>query len=99
MAALDGKGDFDMSLLQNYKTDDVAFTVKTYHLTKGVSRRIHLPEFKNDSFEIKGPIGKGLQITTESTGEHFAFGAGTGVLIYIDLIVRMAMTNMGLLDD
>jgi len=42
-------------------------------------------------------MGKGLCITGETKGLHVAFAAGTGVLVFIDLICRIALTNMELI--
>lgn len=52
-------------------------------------------EYLKQTFEIKGPMGKGLGLTTSSTGTHMAFAAGTGVFVFIDLVARIAL---GLLD-
>lgn len=42
-----------------------------------------------DVFNIKGPMGKGLCI--EESGVHIAFCAGTGVLVFVDLMAHMLM--------
>ena len=44
-----------------------------------------------DIFFVKGPMGKGLQI--EERGVHLAFCAGTGVLVYLDLIGHLILRN------
>lgn len=44
---------------------------------------------------ITGPLGKGLGINTSTKGTHFAFSAGTGVLVFVDLIARMILQNLG----
>ena len=41
----------------------------------------------NTRFEIKGPIGKGLEVSR--TGVHIAFAAGTGVLCFVDLVATI----------
>ena len=43
---------------------------------------------------IKGPMGKGLGI--RPTGVHVAFAAGTGVLVFLDLVTRIILHNTGL---
>lgn len=48
-------------------------------------------EFGKDFYEIKGPMGKGLGLTAESKGKHIAFAAGTGVLVFVDLVARIAL--------
>ena len=42
-----------------------------------------------DVFEIKGPMGKGLCM--ESSGVHVAFCAGTGVLVFLDLLSHLLL--------
>lgn len=44
-----------------------------------------------DVFNIKGPIGKGLCI--EESGVHVAFCAGTGVLVFLDLVSHMLLRS------
>ena len=44
-----------------------------------------------DIFFVKGPMGKGLQI--EERGVHLAFCAGTGVLVYLDLVGHLILRN------
>ena len=44
-----------------------------------------------DVFEIKGPMGKGLCI--EPSGVHIAFCAGTGVLVFLDLLSHLLMRS------
>ena len=40
-------------------------------------------------------MGKGLCIGT--TGTHIAFTAGTGILVFVDLVAHMIRKNLGLL--
>ena len=42
-----------------------------------------------DVFEIKGPMGKGLCM--EESGAHVAFCAGTGVLVFLDLLSHLML--------
>jgi NAD(P)H-flavin reductase len=46
-----------------------------------------------DSFMIKGPMGKGCNL--ENSGTYVAFAAGTGALVYLDLVARMILQNSG----
>jgi hypothetical protein len=46
-----------------------------------------------ETFNIKGPFGKGLGI--RPTGVHIAFAAGTSVLIWLDLVSRIILHNTG----
>lgn len=45
----------------------------------------------DDFFYVKGPMGKGLQI--EDRGVHVAFCAGTGVLVFLDLVGHLIIRN------
>lgn len=65
-------------------------TVKNYH--QGVSGMIHTAIDKR--FEVKGPMGKGLQV--KPTGVHIAFAAGTGVLCFIDLVAALVRQSLGI---
>ncbi len=47
-----------------------------------------------ETFSVKGPMGKGLRIN--NTGVHVAFAAGTGVLVFLDLVTRLILNNCGL---
>ena len=42
-----------------------------------------------DVFQIKGPMGKGLCI--EPSGCHVAFCAGTGILVFLDLLSHLLL--------
>ena len=44
-----------------------------------------------DSFIIKGPMGKGLCM--QKGGVYVAFAAGTGVLVFLDLVSRIILHN------
>ena len=46
-----------------------------------------------ENFVIKGPMGKGLCMQTG--GVHVAFAAGTGVLVFLDLVTRIILHNAG----
>ena len=41
-------------------------------------------------------MGKGLDIQAEGT--HIAFSAGTGCLVFVDLVAHLVRKNLGLLD-
>lgn len=43
------------------------------------------------AFYIKGPMGRGLQLQPE--GDHVAFCAGTGVLVFLDLVAHLLILN------
>ena len=44
-----------------------------------------------DVFNVKGPMGKGLCI--EPSGVHVAFCAGTGVLVFLDLVSHLLLRS------
>ena len=45
-----------------------------------------------EMFNIKGPMGRGLDI--KETGLHVAFCAGTGALVFLDLVAHLLMRNI-----
>mmetsp|Transcript_5276 Transcript_5276/g.8906 ORF Transcript_5276/g.8906 Transcript_5276/m.8906 type:complete len:130 (-) Transcript_5276:196-585(-) len=51
------------------------------------------------TFKIQGPMGKGLGLRKNSTGNHIAFAAGTGVLVYVDIVARMILGDLNLIPD
>jgi|688.fasta_scaffold173447_4 hypothetical protein len=69
------------------------FTVKNYRRESTVSEKFFRKTGELE-FEVKGPMGKGLQV--EKTGVHVAFAAGTGVLTFMDLVAHIAATNLKL---
>lgn len=70
----------------------MSLTIKNYNVMKGLATRISNPVNSDVPFEIQGPMGKGLGLTHESIGDYYAFAAGTGVLVFIDLIARIALS-------
>ena len=48
-----------------------------------------------DKYIVKGPLGKGLELHRE--GVHLAFTAGTGCLVFLDLVAHLIRKNLGLL--
>ena len=62
-----------------------------------MSRRLFDPIFNTETFKMVGPLGKGLGVTTETKGTHFAYSAGTGILVFIDLVARMLLQELGLI--
>ena len=59
--------------------------VKEYPPHGRMSTHIHSLD-PNDSLTITGPLGPGLLLTPELTGHFIGFGAGTGVLPFLDLV-------------
>ena len=88
---------FNEAVLQenNYgKESEIVCTVKNYKSPGGVSQRLHTAY--NDLYQVKALLGKGLGISKE--GHHVAFVAGTGVLVFIDLVAFLVRLNLGLLN-
>jgi len=44
-------------------------------------------------------MGKGLGLTAESQGVHMAFGAGTGVLVFVDVVARLILSTLELIPE
>jgi hypothetical protein len=49
------------------------------------------------SYQMKGPMGKGLQV--EKDGVHIAFTAGTGCLLFLDLVAHLVRKNLKMLNS
>lgn len=81
---------FDKTHLGEGDTDSAMFTIKNYNSATGLSFRF--TERQDAEFEVKGPMGKGLQM--KPTGVHMAFAAGTGILCFMDLVAFIANTVM-----
>ncbi|CDW84971.1 cytochrome b5-like heme steroid binding domain containing protein [Stylonychia lemnae] len=71
---------------------DIYLTIKNYDTRSGLSRLIHQ---QKDVFEIKALMGKGLDVQRQGT--HLAFVAGTGILVFMDLVAFILRQNLGLL--
>lgn len=68
--------------------DSVCLTIKNYRIKYGLSSFIFDDINKGfQLYEIQGPLGPGLNIQTK--GIHAAFSAGTGVLVFIDLVAHL----------
>jgi len=44
-------------------------------------------------------MGRGLGLNSTSTGEYFAFSAGTGILVFIDLVAKIALGELDLIKE
>ena len=67
-------------------------TAKNYKSKTGVATALH-DSTKDSQFVIKGPMGKGCNLETKGT--YVAFAAGTGALVYLDLVARLILQNTG----
>ena len=91
--------EWNPNLLNAEETSTVNVTIKNYKIEQGLSKRIHDKEQKLETFEIKGPMGRGLGLTQNSKGTYYAFSAGTGVLVFIDLVARIALSELDLIPN
>ena len=80
-------------LLPTQDQNSMIFTVKNYRRESCVSEKFFRKSGALE-FEVKGPMGKGLQV--QRTGVHVAFAAGTGVLTFMDLVAHIAAANLNL---
>lgn len=74
--------------------------IKNYNTQHGVSEKVHRGdqlEQSSMSYELKGPLGKGL--LPKPSGIHVAFAAGTGALCFVDLVAHLIQANLGILAD
>ena len=90
---------FDISLLSSEDSNQINISCKNYGLEFGLSRRLHDAKLSRDTYMIKGPMGKGLGLNEDSVGNHFAFAAGTGILVFIDLVAKFALTQLDLIPE
>lgn len=86
---------FPADLLQEKPTNMLTITSKNYKQANGVSMRLN--ESTVDNYEIQGPMGKGLGI--ERSGTHVAYTAGTGILVFLDLVAYLIRRNLGLMSE
>ena len=80
------------AIKQNNK-DDLCLTIKGYTQLNGLSKFIHedIPT-KQHVYQVTGPMGKGLN--PASGGKHVAYAAGTGVLVYVDLVGHLILKEV-----
>lgn len=79
------------NLLSPVDTNTMMFVIKNYNQPTGLSEKF----YKDDEiqFEVKGPMGKSLNV--QPAGLHVAFAGGTGILPFIDLVAHVAFVNTG----
>lgn len=83
--------------LSEEPSDKVCITLKDYKVKTGVATRICSHDLSTPTksrYKITGPLGKGLNV--KPSGVHIAFSAGTGALVYIDLVAYLIRENLGL---
>ena len=86
-------------LYKEQASDNFSLTLKAYWDAEGMSKRLFLSAMNRDNgtFEVKGPMGKSLGV--KMSGEHIAFGAGTGGITFMDLSAWCARLVLGELDE
>ncbi len=81
---------FNNALLDSRDGDAIFITCKDYRTKTGVTSRLNFMPFEAQAnWIVEGPMGLGLQIDTN--GYTFIFTAGTGILIFLDLIARLVL--------
>lgn len=72
--------------IKNNNDKNLCLTLKGYTQNDGLSKLIH-EGVGTERLQIEGPLGTGLEI--QQTGRHVAFAAGTGILVFIDLVAHL----------
>ena len=88
--------DVDADLLYTQDVNCMQLTIRKYFSGAGLSEKFFESSLNESCFEIQGPMGKGLEIDDQSSGLHVAFSAGTGILVFIDLIQRILLSNLNI---
>lgn len=79
---------FDEKFLDSSDQDFMCLTAKDYHTEKGVASQLFNSK-DGDNFYIKGPMGAGLYL--DPYGLNIVFVGGTGVLVVLDIVARLAI--------
>lgn len=95
LAALKGE-KVDKEVFIHNDANGFSFTAKNYKIEGGLSVRLNESDLASTKYAIQGPMGRGLDIQKEGT--HIAFSAGTGILVFVDLVAHLIRKNLKLLD-
>lgn len=89
----------DQSLYSMASAKNFSLTLKAYWDARGLSARMFESSMSRDGTEFmcKGPLGKSLGV--KRSGQHLAFGAGTGAITFMDLSAFVARYVMGEMDE
>lgn len=89
----------EQSLYSMSNSKNFSLTVKAYWDARGLSARMFEASMARDGteFMFKGPMGKSLGV--KRSGQHLAFGAGTGCITFMDLSAYVARFVMGEMDE
>ena len=100
MVAAKNKGEaceLNPELLNDCDGDSVYVTAKDYKSKNGVVTQMNnvLNEGKGTDtlWFVKGPMGMGLSV--DPNGHNIAFCGGTGILVFLDIVARMAIEMCG----
>lgn len=98
------QADFNLDLLTTEDDKNHYITVKKYHTPNAMSYHMHkvdpdryqnMMPMDEEIFHMKGPMGAGLCI--EDDGYHYIFAAGTGLLVFMDLVAHLILKNTKIL--
>lgn len=90
----------DADAVNSMDIDDAIVTIKNYNIKKGLSKAMFdmvNEDLESPIIEVQGPMGKGLEI--QKTGVHIAYTAGTGILVFMDLVAHLIRKNLGILSE
>jgi Cytochrome b5-like Heme/Steroid binding domain len=68
------------------ESDVLTLFIKDFGSKEGLSKKIHQAKEGESSFIIEGPIGRGLNITDETSGNIYLICGGTGILAFMDFL-------------
>ncbi len=94
-ALVNGLKGKKIAKIDGEKSGQFCLVVKNYQTPTGISYNLHNANSR-DIFNVKGPLGKSLCL--EKNGDHVAFLAGTGLLVFLDLVALIAKFHLGLLN-
>lgn len=81
-----------IQIIKQCNDSDVALTIKHYPENGGLSDLLFKDiEKKQHVYSIKGPLSKGLDVRV---GKHVAFAAGTGILVFVDLVAHLILKKV-----
>ena len=74
--------------IRNPKT--TCLTIKDYQKEEGLSNFIHKDiDTQTHVYQFQGLLGRGLNLKSE--GKFVAFSAGTGILVFLDLVAHLIL--------
>ena len=71
----------------------MSVTIKNYNKPNGFSTEVFTDPGTKLFYNIIGPMGKGIRPLDHGT--HIAFTAGTGCLVFVDLVAHLLKRNLG----